>query len=72
MSLDAAEQVHRQFLEALESGTARRRSNLGLKDVGLAAERAAALFRSQALSRQLDRCTVTQGVRGVAGRDLLG
>ncbi|NLR37670.1 alpha-ketoacid dehydrogenase subunit alpha/beta [Novosphingobium sp. ERW19] len=64
MSLDAAEQVHRQFLDALESGTARRRSNLGLKDVGLAPERAAALFRSQALSRQLDRMSRKLQARG--------
>ena len=64
MSLDTAEQVHRQFLDALESGTARRRSNLGLKDVGLAPERAAALFRSQALSRQLDRLSRKLQARG--------
>lgn len=64
MSLDAAEQVHRQFLDALENGTARRRSNLGLKDVGLAPERAAALFRSQALSRQLDRMSRKLQARG--------
>lgn len=64
MSLDAAEQVHRQFLDALEKGTARRRSNLGLKDVDLAPERAAALFRSQALSRQLDRMSRKLQARG--------
>lgn len=64
MSLDAAEQVHRQFLDALDKGTARRRSNLGLKDVGLAPERAAALFRSQALSRQLDRLSRKLQARG--------
>ncbi|MBB4613345.1 dehydrogenase E1 component subunit alpha/beta [Novosphingobium taihuense] len=64
MSLDAAEQVHRQFLDALEKGTARRRSNLGLKDVGLSPERAAALFRSQALSRQLDRMSRKLQARG--------
>ncbi|MGE8133287.1 dehydrogenase E1 component subunit alpha/beta [Novosphingobium subterraneum] len=64
MSLDAAEQVHRQFLDALENGTARRRSNLGLKDVGLKPERAAALFRSQALSRQLDRMSRKLQARG--------
>ncbi|WP_298284668.1 alpha-ketoacid dehydrogenase subunit alpha/beta [Novosphingobium sp.] len=64
MSLDAAEQVHRQFLEALESGTVRRRSNLGLRDVGLATDRAAALFRSQALSRQLDRMSRKLQARG--------
>lgn len=64
MSLDVAEQVHRQFLDALENGTARRRSNLGLKDVGLAPERAAALFRSQALSRQLDRMSRKLQARG--------
>lgn len=64
MSLDAAEQVHRQFLDALKNGTARRRSNLGLKDVGLAPERAAALFRSQALSRQLDRMSRKLQARG--------
>ncbi|MFY7838528.1 MAG: dehydrogenase E1 component subunit alpha/beta [Novosphingobium sp.] len=64
MSLDAAEQVHRQFLNALESGTLRRRSNLGLGDVGLSPERAAALFRSQALSRQLDRMSRKLQARG--------
>ncbi|QOV94617.1 alpha-ketoacid dehydrogenase subunit alpha/beta [Novosphingobium sp. ES2-1] len=64
MSLDAAEQVHRQFLDALENGTARRRSNLGLKDVGLEPESAAALFRSQALSRQLDRMSRKLQARG--------
>ncbi|MGV3513146.1 MAG: dehydrogenase E1 component subunit alpha/beta [Novosphingobium sp.] len=64
MSLDAAEQVHRQFLDALENGTTRRRSNLGLRDVGLAPERAAALFRSQALSRQLDRMSRKLQARG--------
>ncbi|CAH0495841.1 alpha-ketoacid dehydrogenase subunit alpha/beta [Novosphingobium sp. CECT 9465] len=64
MSLDAAEHVHRQFLAALDGGTVRRRSNLGLNDVGLAPERAAALFRSQALSRQLDRLSRKLQARG--------
>ncbi|MBA4353670.1 MAG: MFS transporter [Novosphingobium sp.] len=64
MSLDAAEQVHRQFVNALEDGTARRRSNLGLRDVGLAPDRAAALFHSQALSRQLDRLSRKLQARG--------
>ena len=64
MSNDAAEQVHRQFLDALDSGMVRRRSNLGLADVGLAPDRAAALFRSQALSRQLDRLSRKLQARG--------
>lgn len=64
MSNDAAEQVHRQFLDALDSGMVRRRSNLGLADVGLASDRAAALFRSQALSRQLDRLSRKLQARG--------
>lgn len=64
MSDDAAEQVHRQFLDALDSGMVRRRSNLGLADVGLAPDRAAALFRSQALARQLDRLSRKLQARG--------
>lgn len=64
MSNDAAEQVHRQFLDALDSGMVQRRSNLGLADVGLAPDRAAALFRSQALSRQLDRLSRKLQARG--------
>ena len=64
MSLDAAEHVHLQFLAALDGGTVRRRSNLGLNDVGLAPDRAAALFRSQALSRQLDRLSRKLQARG--------
>lgn len=64
MSNDAAEQVHHQFLDALDSGMVRRRSNLGLADVGLAPDRAAALFRSQALSRQLDRLSRKLQARG--------
>ena len=53
--IDAAEQVHQQFLAALAGGTPRRRSNLGLADVGLTRDRAAALVLSQMTSRQLDR-----------------
>ena len=64
MSLDAAEQVHQQFLKALEAGTARRRSNVGLADAGIAPDRAAGLFRSQALSRQLDRMSRKLQARG--------
>lgn len=62
--MDAAEQVHRKFLDALDKGTLRRRSNLGLKDVGLAPERAAALLHSQMLSRQLDRLSRKLQARG--------
>ncbi|MFN3423775.1 MAG: dehydrogenase E1 component subunit alpha/beta [Novosphingobium meiothermophilum] len=64
MSIDAAEQVHQQFLTALENGTAKRRSALRLQDVNLTAERAIALFRSQALSRQLDRMSRKLQARG--------
>ena len=53
--IDAAEQVHQQFLSALAGGTLRRQSNLGLADVGLSNDRAAALVLSQMTSRQLDR-----------------
>lgn len=62
--MDAAEQVHQQFIAALEGGTLRRRSNLGLKDVGLAPERAAALLHSQMTSRQLDRLSRKLQARG--------
>ena len=62
--MDAAEQVHQQFLAALDGGGARRRSNLGLADVGLAPERAAALLHSQMLSRQLDRLSRKLQARG--------
>jgi 2-oxoisovalerate dehydrogenase E1 component len=53
--IDAAEHVHQTFLAALSAGTLRRRSNLGLADVGLSKDRAAALVLSQMTSRQLDR-----------------
>ncbi|MEO0031860.1 MAG: hypothetical protein RIS94_1618 [Pseudomonadota bacterium] len=62
--MDAAEQVHLKFLDALEKGALRRRSNLGLKDVGLVPERAAALLHSQMLSRQLDRLSRKLQARG--------
>ncbi|WP_338466583.1 thiamine pyrophosphate-dependent enzyme [Novosphingobium sp. ZN18A2] len=62
--MDAAEQVHAKFLAALGGGTLRRRSNLGLSDVGLASERAAALFQSQVMSRQLDRLSRKLQARG--------
>lgn len=62
--MDAAEQVHEKFLASLGSGTLRRGSNLGLADVGLAPERAAALFQSQVLSRQLDRLSRKLQARG--------
>jgi 2-oxoisovalerate dehydrogenase E1 component len=62
--MDAAEQVHLKFLAALDNGTARRRSNLGLQDVGLAPDRAAALLHSQMLSRQLDRLSRKLQARG--------
>jgi 2-oxoisovalerate dehydrogenase E1 component len=53
--IDAAEHVHQTFLAALSAATLRRRSNLGLADVGLSKDRAAALVLSQMTSRQLDR-----------------
>lgn len=62
--MDAAEQVHQQFLAALDGDGLRRRSNLGLADVGLAPERAAALLHSQMLSRQLDRLSRKLQARG--------
>ncbi|MDE2564011.1 MAG: MFS transporter [Sphingomonadales bacterium] len=62
--MDAAEQVHGKFLAALAGGTLRRRSNLGLSDVGLGRERAAALFQSQVMSRQLDRLSRKLQARG--------
>ncbi|WP_068074529.1 dehydrogenase E1 component subunit alpha/beta [Novosphingobium lentum] len=62
--MDAAQQVHEQFLAALDGGTLRRRSNLGLADVGLAPARAAALFHSQMTSRQMDRLSRTLQGRG--------
>lgn len=64
MSLDAAEQVHQQFVKALEAGTTRRRSNVGLAEAGLVPDRAVGLFRSQALSRQLDRMSRKLQARG--------
>ncbi|WP_408590318.1 dehydrogenase E1 component subunit alpha/beta [Novosphingobium sp.] len=62
--MDAAEQVHLQFLAALDRGTLRRRSNLGLAEAGLAPDRAAALVHSQMLSRQLDRLSRKLQARG--------
>lgn len=62
--MDAAEQVHLQFLAALDGGGLRRRSNLGLAEVGLSPERAAALVHSQMLSRQLDRLSRKLQARG--------
>lgn len=62
--MDAAQQVHEKFLAALAEGRLRRRSNLGLADAGLAPERAAALFQSQVMSRQLDRLSRKLQARG--------
>lgn len=62
--MDAAEQVHQQFLAALDRGLPRRRSHLGLTDVGLAPDRAAALLRAQMTSRQLDRISRKLQARG--------
>ncbi|WP_225204953.1 dehydrogenase E1 component subunit alpha/beta [Novosphingobium huizhouense] len=62
--MDAAEQVHAKFLAALERGTLRRRSNLGLAEAGLAPARAAALLHSQMTSRQLDRLSRKLQARG--------
>ena len=62
--MDAAEQVHLKFLGALESGSLRRRSNLGLAEAGLDATRAAALLHSQMTSRQLDRLSRKLQARG--------
>jgi 2-oxoisovalerate dehydrogenase E1 component len=62
--MDAAQQVHEQFLAALEAGTLRRRSNIGLAEAGLAPARTAALLRSQMLSRQLDRLSRKLQARG--------
>ena len=62
--MDAAEQVHRKFLAALDGGNVRRRSNLRLADVGLAPDRAAALLHSQMTSRQLDRLSRKLQARG--------
>lgn len=62
--MDAAEQVHQQFLAALARGLPRRASNLGLADSGLAADRAASLLHSQMTSRQLDRLSRKLQARG--------
>jgi 2-oxoisovalerate dehydrogenase E1 component len=62
--MDAAQVVHEKFLAALSGGDLRRRSNLGLADVGLAPERAAALLHSQMTSRQLDRLSRQLQARG--------
>ena len=62
--MDAAEQVHLQFLAALDTGLPRRASNLGLAETGLAPDRAAALLRSQMTSRQLDRISRKLQARG--------
>jgi 2-oxoisovalerate dehydrogenase E1 component len=62
--MDAAQQVHEQFVAALDGGTLQRRSNLGLGAVGLSRTRAAALLHSQMLSRQLDRLSRKLQARG--------
>jgi 2-oxoisovalerate dehydrogenase E1 component len=62
--MDAAEQVHQQFLAALAQGLPRRTSNLGLADSDLAPDRAAALLHSQMTSRQLDRLSRKLQARG--------
>ncbi|NML92396.1 dehydrogenase E1 component subunit alpha/beta [Novosphingobium olei] len=62
--MDAAEQVHLKFLGALEGGTLRRRSNLGLAEAGLSPTRAPALLHSQMTSRQLDRLSRKLQARG--------
>lgn len=63
--MDAAEAVHSRLVAALDSGQLPpRRSNRGLADVGLSREDAAALFRSQLLSRQLDRISRKLQARG--------
>jgi len=63
--MDAAEAVHGRLLAALDSGDLPpRRSNLGLSEVGLSRQRAVALFRSQVLSRQLDRLSRKLQARG--------
>lgn len=62
--MDAAQQVHEQFVAALEGGQLQRRSNLGLAAVGLSPMRAAALLHSQMVSRQLDRLSRALQARG--------
>ena len=63
--MDAAEAVHARLLAALAGGDLPpRRSNLGLGDVGLSREDAVGLFRSQLLSRQLDRLSRKLQARG--------
>jgi 2-oxoisovalerate dehydrogenase E1 component len=62
--MDAAEQVHQQFLAALAGGLPRRGSNTGLAEAGLAPDRAAALLHSQMTSRQLDRLSRKLQARG--------
>ena len=62
---DAAEAVHARLLSALAAGALPpRRSNLGLADVGLSRDDAVRLFRSQLLSRQLDRLSRKLQARG--------
>ena len=62
--MDAAQQVHEQFVAALDAGTLQRRSNLGLSAVGLDPKRAAAILHSQMVSRQLDRLSSKLQARG--------
>lgn len=63
--MDAAEAVHARLLAALDSrNLPPRRSNRGLGDVGLSHEDAVLLFRSQLLSRQLDRLSRKLQARG--------
>ena len=63
--MDAAQAVHARLLAALDGGTLPpRRSNRGLADVGLSREDAVQLFRSQLLSRQLDRLSRKLQARG--------
>ena len=66
--MDAAQQVHEQFVAALEAGTLQRHNerlrNLGLSAVGLDPRRAAALLHSQMVSRQLDRLSRKLQARG--------
>ena len=63
--MDAAEAVYARLLTALKGGTLpSRRSNRGLAEVGLSREEAVQLFRSQLLSRQLDRLSRKLQARG--------
>ncbi|MFC4295264.1 dehydrogenase E1 component subunit alpha/beta [Novosphingobium tardum] len=63
--MDAAEAVHSAFLARLAAGDLPRpRSNLGLNALGIPPARLAALFRSQATSRQMDRLSRKLQARG--------